>query len=382
MRFIKDLIAWKQQAASEIEDIRPLTRRPDIGPLIPPRAKADEDEDYDDEDYDGEDAAHDDALDDEDYEDDLADDEDVAADMTSTPVGTAASLALQPPARTAQEGDTYDLLSRVARNATPVEKPEAPPAPSAPAAAAAVARQVALPATPRVAAADPVPQPIVPQPVAPQPIAAQPATPQPAVAPPASRPARIWDIAPGTPPRRPEAATPAEPTRLEPAVPAAAAPSSTRPKTRLLGFHHPGMDSADPMGAPVARPRDAVNFPTGWLVVVEGPGRGACFTLAEGVNQIGRGDDQAVRLDFGDTSISRSNHASLAFDPESGKFFLGHGGKSNIVRLNGRPVLSTEELSGNDTIKIGETVMRFVGFCDRNFSWDDRKAGIADAQAG
>ena len=51
------------------------------------------------------------------------------------------------------------------------------------------------------------------------------------------------------------------------------------------------------------------------------------------------------------------------------KFFLGHGGKSNLVRLNGRPVLSTEELSHGDAIRIGETTLKFIALCGDDFNW-------------
>ena len=129
-----------------------------------------------------------------------------------------------------------------------------------------------------------------------------------------------------------------------------------RVKTRLLGFQ---TEDTQDVFAKAAEEDVAVSasaqpaFPVGWMVVVEGPGRGASFALTAGVSQIGRGDDQAVRLDFGDTSISRNNHAAVAYDDEQAKFFLGHGGKSNLVRKNGMPVLSTEELANGDRIRIG-----------------------------
>jgi pSer/pThr/pTyr-binding forkhead associated (FHA) protein len=78
-----------------------------------------------------------------------------------------------------------------------------------------------------------------------------------------------------------------------------------------------------------------------------------------------------VKLDFGDNSISRTNHAVVAYDDEQRKFFLGHGGKANIVRLNGKPVLSTEELAHNDIIRIGETTLRFLALCGPDFDWAD-----------
>ncbi|PWK56208.1 FHA domain-containing protein [Silicimonas algicola] len=151
-----------------------------------------------------------------------------------------------------------------------------------------------------------------------------------------------------------------------------------RVKTRLLGFQADGAGPRDLFAEAatqeVARtegmaPAGPAEFPAGWIVVVDGPGRGASFTLRSGVSQIGRGEEQAVRLDFGDTSISRNNHAAVAFDDEQSKFFLGHGGKSNLVRLNGRPVLSTEEMSDGDIIRIGETTLKFIALCDESFTW-------------
>ena len=146
--------------------------------------------------------------------------------------------------------------------------------------------------------------------------------------------------------------------------------SAGRVKTRLLGFQDPEDTSGDVFAAskPVA-PTAEAKYPVGWIIVIEGPGHGSCFTLFNGVSQIGRGEEQAVRLDFGDTSISRNNHAAVAYDDEQAKFFLGHGGKSNLVRLNGRPVLSTEELSNGDAIRIGETTLKFIALCGDDFSW-------------
>jgi len=152
---------------------------------------------------------------------------------------------------------------------------------------------------------------------------------------------------------------------------------SGRVKTRLLGFQHSSEAEIDPFAAATgnATARNEAKFPVGWIVVVEGPGLGSSFTLFSGVSPIGRGEDQAVKLDFGDTSISRINHALVAYDPEQRRFFLGHGGKANIVRLNDQPVLSTEEMTNSDLIRIGETTLRFVALCGRDFEWDADQEG-------
>ena len=150
---------------------------------------------------------------------------------------------------------------------------------------------------------------------------------------------------------------------------------SSRVKTTLLGFDRSDGRSEDIFNSlAVEATTEMSMFPTGWMVIISGPGRGTSISLHSGVHQIGRGDDQAIQLDFGDSGISRSNHAAIAFDDEAKAFFLGHGGKSNIVRLNGTPVLSTETLSDGDLIRIGETTLRFVAFCSEEFSWAEGEA--------
>lgn len=145
-----------------------------------------------------------------------------------------------------------------------------------------------------------------------------------------------------------------------------------RTKTRLIGFDKSDGDVVDIFNdAPKSAPAMRSKFPVGWIVVAEGPGRGESFSLFTGMSQIGRGDDQAVQLDFGDNSISRTNHAAIVYDPETHEFMLGHGGKSNIVRLNNKPLISNEALKTGDVMRIGETVLRFVALCTNEFSWTE-----------
>lgn len=166
-------------------------------------------------------------------------------------------------------------------------------------------------------------------------------------------------------------------------VPKPTRKTAGRVKTKLLSFD----DAADmprsvlETAAPAASSPN-VAFPVGWLILTEGPGRGACFTLKAGVSQIGREPSETIALGFGDLSISRSNHASIAYDPDDHKFYMGHGGKANIVRLNGKPVLSTEELHSGDVIRIGETTLRLVTFCNEEFNWGDASRASAALLAG
>ncbi|WP_299736635.1 FHA domain-containing protein [uncultured Roseobacter sp.] len=164
-------------------------------------------------------------------------------------------------------------------------------------------------------------------------------------------------------------------------VPGRAGRRAGRVKTRLLGFNRAEPDANDPFGSAenaTAKPQHD-KFPVGWLVVVEGPGIGHSFSIFTGASMIGRGDDQVIKLDFGDNSISRHNHAAIAYDEEENKFYIGHGGKSNIIRRNARPVLSTEELQHADLIRIGETTLRFVALCGSDFKWETTEGGDAPA---
>lgn len=167
----------------------------------------------------------------------------------------------------------------------------------------------------------------------------------------------------------------AEPEVEEKTIAPTAAPASKRTRrnrTRLIGFDTSEGGVVDLFDdAPAVAATLRAEFPVGWLLVVDGPGHGTCFSLVAGMSQIGRGEDQAVQLDFGDMAISRNNHAAVVFDADSKKFMLGHGGKANIVRLNGQPVISNEDLSDGDQIKIGDTTLQLKVLCGDDFDWSN-----------
>ena len=107
----------------------------------------------------------------------------------------------------------------------------------------------------------------------------------------------------------------------------------------------------------------------GWLVVISGPGRGQSLKLGYGVNTIGRGPDSRVSLDFGDEEISRNNHALLTYDTKGRKFYIQHGGASNLTYLGDEPVLQPHEIKGREIIGIGNTQLTFIPLCGLDFEW-------------
>lgn len=208
-----------------------------------------------------------------------------------------------------------------------------------------------------------------------------------------SEPPAVNRLAPGAPPAAP--AAPAEET------PSGGTPGGTIiGRTRLVGNHGQtalagGGTAAAPAGqsSPQATMKMGVSPVTakteyfrsgdlqadpvaGWVVVVKGPGRGNFRPVFVGMNAVGRDQTQRVSLNFGDESISREQHAFITYDEEQRRFYLQHGGKSNLVRLGDQPVLMPTELQPNDIIRIGKTTLRFFPCCGPEFSWSDE---VADA---
>ncbi len=172
---------------------------------------------------------------------------------------------------------------------------------------------------------------------------------------------QIWDLE-----ADPSEKAPA-PARAVPSTPPPAPAQPTdRAKTRVIGF----LGATSEVEPASDAQSEGPTYPAGFLVVTDGPGRGAFFAVTTRVSSIGRGEDQDICMNFGDESISRAGHASVMYDAEQNRFFLGHGNKANAVRRNDMPVLATEQMEHGDEIRIGKTTLRFHAFCGPDFTWD------------
>jgi hypothetical protein len=118
----------------------------------------------------------------------------------------------------------------------------------------------------------------------------------------------------------------------------------------------------------------------GWLVVVQGAGQGISLPLGNGANTLGRSSHQRVMLDFGDTQISRDNHAVITYDPKGRRFYLQNGSGVNLTYLQtdagSLPVLSPVVLESGQHIQLGNTTLKFVALCGSGFGWDDTSSGV------
>lgn len=105
--------------------------------------------------------------------------------------------------------------------------------------------------------------------------------------------------------------------------------------------------------------RDGSNQIVGKLTVIKGPGAGNSVAVFSGTNQIGRGDDMRVQINFGDEYISRQQHAVITFDRKNAEVRIYDGGKPGGLFVNGAQVTSDQAIKTGDTIKLGETTLRF-----------------------
>ena len=141
------------------------------------------------------------------------------------------------------------------------------------------------------------------------------------------------------------------------------------PHTRIFRPRAPNAATAEVTGDGVPAKDFAAEPVVGWLVVVEGPGKGQSVKLGYGMNSIGRGAEERVSLDFGDEEISRHGHAMLTYDSKGRKFYIQHGGGTNLTYLGESPVLQPHEIKGREIIGIGKTQLCFIPLCGPDFEW-------------
>ncbi len=107
----------------------------------------------------------------------------------------------------------------------------------------------------------------------------------------------------------------------------------------------------------------------GWLVCISENNFGKSFNIYSGNNSIGRNNENRIVLSR-DSSISRLNHAFIAFDPKNCLFYVRPGDGSGLVYVNGDLVNSFVALRMYDILELGNTKLMFISLCNENFSWE------------
>lgn len=108
----------------------------------------------------------------------------------------------------------------------------------------------------------------------------------------------------------------------------------------------------------------------GWLVCTKGKHIGESFNIYCERNFIGRDASNTVALS-GETSVSRSKQAIIAYDPMVNEFFATPGEAASLFYVNGKAVLTQAALKRGDRIQLGAVELMFVPCCDENFKWFD-----------
>lgn len=108
----------------------------------------------------------------------------------------------------------------------------------------------------------------------------------------------------------------------------------------------------------------------GWLVCTEGNDKGKDFRIYAKNNSIGRSEKMDICIK-GDNTISRENHARIAYDERHNAFHLIPGESANNIYVAGEPVYVPVKLDEYTEIEIGETKLVFVPFCNEKFNWQE-----------
>ena len=120
----------------------------------------------------------------------------------------------------------------------------------------------------------------------------------------------------------------------------------------------------------VEAPTDLMSDPpTGWLVAIEGPGKGTILTIGIGNNGVGRGDEPRVTIPFDDNEISRGQSFSLVYDPKHRRYYLLPGSGKTLVYFDDQPVLERLEIKSGMSFQVGQSIFRFIALCDETFDW-------------
>ena len=85
-------------------------------------------------------------------------------------------------------------------------------------------------------------------------------------------------------------------------------------------------------------------------------------------NTIGRSDKMDVCIK-GDNTISRDNHARLAYDEKHNKYHLIPAESTNSIYVNDEPIYVPTIIETGDVIELGESKFLFTAFCTEKFTW-------------
>lgn len=110
-----------------------------------------------------------------------------------------------------------------------------------------------------------------------------------------------------------------------------------------------------------------INPVAGWFVCIEGENRGRSFEIHIGKNFVGRSMKSDIHTN--DEQISRENHFSVIYDPQSNAFHVLEG--NGITYYNDGLLSGSAQLREGDIIGAGSSKYLFVPYCKEGREWHD-----------
>ena len=112
------------------------------------------------------------------------------------------------------------------------------------------------------------------------------------------------------------------------------------------------------------------NTPTvGWLVVWNGPGKGISHKISLGRNSIGRGKSCDIKVDHGDSTISKNGTIAITYEHKYHTFTFVNNGSKNPPYINEKAIHTESSLGSGDILEIGDTQLVFIPFCSSERNW-------------
>ncbi len=135
---------------------------------------------------------------------------------------------------------------------------------------------------------------------------------------------------------------------------------------------HTKVITPEELHAEIQGAADAMTDPVvGWLVIVDGPGRGNFIPVGYGQNTIGRDESERVRIDYGDNQISRQSHCFIVYESNERAFYVLRGTGKGLCHVNQRVVLEPRQIHSGELLRVGATTLRFMAFCGPEYDWQD-----------
>lgn len=156
---------------------------------------------------------------------------------------------------------------------------------------------------------------------------------------------------------------------VPPTMPETMGAPELKPKVESYGSTMPVPMGVKSGSSATSAPAPGFNPVVGWLVCVDGPDKGTDYRIRNQYNYIGRASSMDICI-RSDNYISAERAAIIGYDDQEKVFSFAPGTGHNVVRVNGKMIITAVQLNAYDELSIGTTKLLFVPFCGERFDWN------------